>query len=212
LIVRRTENIKRVSRDLRGTERLHHWSAYAPDTTSARSRWIREVDEWFAGEIFPYERMLVRLARRITEDEEAAREIVHEVYAYLLKNDLWRTIRKPRAYVIMAVRRASMRFANRGRIVAFSSFADMDVFSGDGVQADAHQVLFAKEQRRLVLEIIEGLPPRCREVVRLRRFDDRSPTDIADQLGISLSVVNKHLARGMAIIAEQVSAMSRCDD
>lgn len=212
MIVGSAENTKRVSRDLRGVERLQDRSECVCDGSAARPRWIREVDVWFAGEIFPYERMLVRLARRITEDEEAARDIVHEVYAYVLKNDLWRTIRKPRTYVMMAVRRASMRFANRGRIVAFSSFADMDVFSGDGVQADAHQLLFAKEQRRHMLEIIEGLPPRCREVVRLRRLDDRSPTDIADQLGISLSVVNKHLARGMAIIAEQVSAMSRSDD
>jgi DNA-directed RNA polymerase specialized sigma24 family protein len=55
--------------------------------------------------------MLVRLARRITEDEEAAREIVHEVYAYLLKDDLWRTIRKPRAYVT-----SSNRMAKQSRL------------------------------------------------------------------------------------------------
>ncbi|WP_443749498.1 RNA polymerase sigma factor [Asticcacaulis solisilvae] len=168
---------------------------------------MREVDEWFASRLFPYERTLVRIAYRITGDEELAREIVHEVYADMFKGERWRAIARPKAYAAIAVRRAAVRLCRRALVVPFKSFADMDMLVGHEIEPDPHQILFVKEQRRIVLEIIDALPPRCREVVRLRRFGDRSPQSIAEQLGITVSVVDKHLARGMAIIARKLSCL-----
>ena len=170
-----------------------------------RVPWIREVDEWFASQVLPYEVTLLRLAHRITGDEEIAREIVHETYALLLKAERWRSIVQPRAYALTAVRRAAVRFSQRARVVPFRTFADMDGVAGRDLGPDAHQLLFAKEQRRILLQIVEELPPRCREVVKLRRFFERSIHSIAQELGITPSVVDKHLARGMAIIAEKLA-------
>jgi len=104
------------------------------------------------------------------------------------------------------VRRAALRLASRALAVPFNTFADMDLFAGGGHEFDAYQLLFAKQQRRIVLRAIDALPPRCREVVKMRRLEERSSQDIAEQLGITVSVVDKHLARGMAIIAERLAA------
>lgn len=167
--------------------------------------WIREVDDWFSTHLLPHERVFIQTAYRMTGDEDTARDLVHETYVDLLKGERWRGIKHPRAYVMTSVRRAALRIIRRRRIVPFKSFADMDAVAGKDLTPDAHQILFAKEQRRMVLEIIETLPPRCREVVKLRRLAERSPQQIARDLGITVSVVDKHLARGMATIAKKLS-------
>jgi len=168
---------------------------------------VREVDDWFLSRLLPFEPGLIRIAQRITGDEDGAREIVHEVYADLLKGQRWRTVTKPHAYVSIAVRRAALRLTSRALAVPFSTFADMDLFASNGHDLYAHQLLFAKQQRRIVLKAIDALSPRCRAVVMMRRLEERSSQDIAEQLGITVSVVDKHLARGMAIIAKCLATL-----
>ncbi len=44
---------------------------------------------------------------------------------------------------------------------------------------------------------IEALPPRCREAFVLYVFDELSQARIAEQMAISVSMVEKHVVRGM---------------
>jgi RNA polymerase sigma-70 factor (ECF subfamily) len=56
------------------------------------------------------------------------------------------------------------------------------------------------------MSAISQLPPQCRKVVIMRRIDELRPRDIAQKLGISLSTVEKHLARGMVLLADYLDA------
>lgn len=49
------------------------------------------------------------------------------------------------------------------------------------------------ELRDSVSKALEGLPPRLRDVVRMRYFEGLSHKDIAERLGVSLSSVNAYL-------------------
>ena len=53
------------------------------------------------------------------------------------------------------------------------------------------------EQMRLLLRVVNGLPPKCRDVFVLRMIEGLSQYEIATRLGISVSTVEKHLARGL---------------
>ena len=46
------------------------------------------------------------------------------------------------------------------------------------------------------LKAIEQLPDRCREAFSLYAFDDLSNKEIAQHMGISLSMVNQYIGRG----------------
>lgn len=55
------------------------------------------------------------------------------------------------------------------------------------------QICEVKETVRSLYAAMKNLPPRCREVFILRRFHDLSPDEIAQRLGISRNMVEKHL-------------------
>lgn len=183
------------------------YGGQAPEAVK-RPFWLRDVDRWFSSYVFPHERALLGLARSMTRNAETAQEVVQQAYVELITGDRWRRIENPRAYAMRAVRSVSGRLLRRTRIVPFDSFANMDEAGGIDPNPSPHEMVSAKEQRRIILEAIADLPPQCRKVVELRRLKEMLPRQIAEEMGISLSMVEKHLARGMAKIADRISA---CD-
>lgn len=55
----------------------------------------------------------------------------------------------------------------------------------------------ARQDLAGVAEAIRALPPRCRDAFLLHRFEDLSYRQIADRLGVSVSMVEKHLAEAL---------------
>lgn len=53
--------------------------------------------------------------------------------------------------------------------------------------------LEAEQSMKRFAEALETLPPRCRQVFVMRRFDDLHQEEIARRLGISRNMVEKHL-------------------
>lgn len=62
---------------------------------------------------------------------------------------------------------------------------------------DQERALAAKERLTLAMAVIDGLPARCREAFVAYRFHDRSQAEIARDMGISVSAVEKHIAQAM---------------
>lgn len=53
------------------------------------------------------------------------------------------------------------------------------------------------EDMRFLLQVLAALPPKCRQVMHLRVAMGLSQKEIARKLGIAVSTVEKHLARGL---------------
>ncbi len=173
---------------------------------AARGAWLREADQWFSQHLFPYENALLTVARRMTGNRETARDMVQETYADILAGEKWRTVQNPRAYAMRALRNYALTFLQRARVVPIELIANMETLPHVDLSPDAHDVLSAKQKRDLLLKAIEALPPKCRQVVKLRRLREMSQRDIAKHLGIAESSVEKHLARGMQLIADYLQA------
>lgn len=55
------------------------------------------------------------------------------------------------------------------------------------------------QQRMVILrKAVDELPPRCREVFMLHKFEGLSHVEVAGRLGISRNMVEKHIIRGLA--------------
>jgi len=66
---------------------------------------------------------------------------------------------------------------------------------------DPHRALSSREDLRAVTSALLVLPPRTRTVFVLHRLEGRKYREIAVQLGISVSAVEKHIARAVLHLA-----------
>lgn len=170
---------------------------------------LREVDLWFIDRVLPHEQRYLALARRFSANGEEAADLVQDVYARLMASEGWRFVEEPRAYVLTMIRNLGVQRVRRARVVSMERLAEVEgarEVSSD--TPDPFDEASGRQRLRLALSALRDLPPRCREVVELRRLHDLSSREIARRLGLSLSTVEKRLARGMTLMAQ---AMSRAE-
>lgn len=133
-----------------------------------------------------------RLASRLMCDSETARDIVHDVFASLLDSQR----RDVTAYYLMR--------AVRNRCI--NALRDLDVrrrlnelYTVDFSEIDDEEWP-DEEELQLLEATIEGLPPQCGRVVRLRFASGMSYREIAATLTISGSTVYKHLRHALDVL------------
>ena len=134
---------------------------------------------------------LQRIARLLTDDADAADDVVAEAVARTLPR--WRAGEVDdaasylrRVTVNVATRRWRRRGLARRRDRSALDWLPMDRdAAGDVVERDR------------TLRAVMALPPRRRAVVVLRFYDDLSEQSIAEVLGISLGTVKSQLSRAL---------------
>ncbi|GAB3578966.1 SigE family RNA polymerase sigma factor [Calidifontibacter terrae] len=155
---------------------------------------IRDDFESFVGASSP---ALLRTAWLMTGDPHAAEEIVQEALARLFPK--WERIAsgQPLAYS----RRIVVNLVNDGwhrrrREVLTAETPDR-----------ASPTPTAVEDRDLLIRLLSGLPPRERQVVVLRHYDDLSEQQVADVLGISVGTVKSTAHKGLTTLRTRYAAL-----
>jgi RNA polymerase sigma-70 factor (ECF subfamily) len=68
--------------------------------------------------------------------------------------------------------------------------------------------LSAEQDLALLYDVIEGLPPKCRQVFLLSRVKLMTYPEIAKHCGISVKMVEKHISHALAVCTREVGAAS----
>lgn len=85
--------------------------------------------------------------------------------------------------------------ARRSPISSDAIEADSDAIASDHPAAD--RGVIARQDLVAAARVIRDLPPRCRDAFLLHRFEELTYREIAERLGISVSMVEKHLAEAL---------------
>jgi RNA polymerase sigma-70 factor (sigma-E family) len=140
-------------------------------------------------------RRLVRLSVLLVRDEGTAEEVVQD--AFVAMHGRWHTLREPHkalAYLRQTVvNRSRSVLRHRGVEARHPEQPPPDLPGAD-------RATLASERRRMVLDALQQLSERQREVLALRYYLDLDEAAIAEHLGISRGAVKSHASRGAAAL------------
>lgn len=134
--------------------------------------------------------------RRLRNREDAA-DATQETFLRLLTASPKEDLRNPHAYLFQVAR--SVAHGITARLMRDSSLFG-DELDQTQVADDApspERVVAARQQLGLLIETISSLPPKCRVVFVLSRLEGLSNGEIAEKLGISRNMVEKHIIRAL---------------
>jgi len=162
------------------------------------------LDAWFVREVIPLERALTSYVRRNWRVAEDVFELRQDIYEHALIGARRELPANTRAYIYALARNHLINRAKRSRIVSFELIADLDGEFHDFDMFEAERALAARDELRHAKVGIEKLPPRCREVVRLRKLDGLSTQEAAERLGVSTETVRQQLKYGMKALIDHM--------
>ena len=163
-------------------------------------------------EVLPHRPAHLAYALRLTGEPSGAEDVVQEAYARLFALTDWRRIERPHPFAMRTIHNLVVERFRRADVVQIDQALRLDLFDPVDEQPSPERDLMARAELRQVAQALDMLPERCREVVRLRRIEGYAPGQIAEKLGISVSTVEKHLAKGLHLLTERLSALRRDEE
>jgi RNA polymerase sigma factor (sigma-70 family) len=148
--------------------------------------------DWFKAVILPHEGALRGRMRRVMRRHDDVDDMVAEVLTRAYATNAFERITAGRSYLFQIARNLLIDEARRAKIVVLEEIADLDLVADT---MSAERMLQARDQLRRVEAIVETLPSQCRRAFILRRVHDRPVKEIAEEMGLSVFTIDKHIAR-----------------
>jgi RNA polymerase sigma factor (sigma-70 family) len=143
-----------------------------------------------------YDELVTYLTMKLRSREQAM-DLAQETFLRILTREPSDPILQPRAFLYKTALNLSIDLFRKRRQQAEEPLDAEDLQDLLTVPADQERVVESRQQVRLLYHAILELPPRCRQVFLLHKFKERSHAEIAAHLGISKSMVEKHIIKAM---------------
>lgn len=153
---------------------------------------------FYRATVAPLRRFLFRMMGNRAE----AQDLAHDAYAKIYPAMQEKAVGQPQAFLYTTARHLALdRLKRRAR----SPLLPISVASSEAAVSPApgvESVVMAREEWALLERAVAGLPPGCRRVLLLRMVERLSHEEIAQQLGLARSSVEKHLMRAVRLLQE----------
>jgi len=173
-------------------------SASSTPPTDSREQ---EREAWFRCEVQPYEPGLRRyLGAQFRSLSDAIDDLVQETYLRILRTYERGPVDSPRGLLFTIARNVARDLLRRrgagGAYFAITESDELRVLPDDDVIEPSESASRSQEYGLLAAAIAE-LPPRCREVLVLRKFEHLSQREISQRLCISEHTVEAQLTKAL---------------
>lgn len=151
-----------------------------------------------------HDSLLRFLGQRLRVKEDAA-DVAQEAYIRLMQYEGSRKIASPSSMLF----RIAINVANdMGRAEQARHVADQVSLEGVDLASDTpapDRELAAEQELARLYDVIDALPPKCRNVFLLSRVRRMTYPEIAEHCGISVKMVEKHISHALAICMKNVA-------
>ena len=162
-----------------------------------------ELRDWFCAEILPLERPLTRYIARNWRNAADLADLRQEIYARVIEGVGRSGLPlQAKPYLFTTARNHLINCARRGQIISLESVLDL---ASSNVAVDTltpDRVLSAREELGRLSAALDKLPPRCREIVLLRKVEGLTQKQVAARLGIAVGTVEQQMVLGMRAVVD----------
>lgn len=141
-----------------------------------------------------YRAPLLRFFQRRVEPGEDADDLVQDVFSRLAGRDL-AAIANIQGYVFQVAANVLRDKARRASVRSIVTLAPDDLDIEDEAGFSPERILQSREALQIMITAIYELPEMVRIVFSHYHFDGVAQVEIARRMGLSLSTVEKHMAR-----------------
>jgi RNA polymerase sigma factor (sigma-70 family) len=155
---------------------------------------------WICANVLPHEGALRSWLRSHRLIEADICDIVQETYAALVSLESVAHIEDARLYMFSVARNLMLRTLRRRPPLSIHAMAEIELSELESDEPSLEQQADSGRELERVAEQLEVLPPQCRRAFLLRKVDGLSQAQIAAEMGISESTVEKHLGKALRMI------------
>ena len=162
------------------------------------------LDRWFIEAILVHEEALLRYLLRSWPQRDEVHDLRQEIYTRVYEAAGKALPQQPKAFLFASARHLMADRARRARVVSIEPMGDFEPSHVLVDDVSPERWCGGRQALMRLAGAFDQLPDRCREVVWLRRVEELSQMDVAVRLGISEKTVEKHIAKGMRLLAEHL--------
>ena len=164
-----------------------------------------DLDRWFVAEVLPLEGMLMRFLARNWRDTSEIADLRQEVYARAYESAGRGLPDRTKPFVFMIARNLMIDRLRRRQVVSIDTLADLESLNVATEEANPERLASARQELKMLRTALDSVPARQREVIVLRKIDGLSQREVALQMGIAESTVERQLSQGIRFLADALS-------
>jgi RNA polymerase sigma-70 factor, ECF subfamily len=172
---------------------------------------IRNGDEKAFETLFrSYYDQLLKYAREILKDHDAAEEVTEEIFVHIWENRQKIHIETSlRAYLYRCAYNRCINHLRHLKVhdrykLFFQHHISPEAWSSEYSFDYPLAGLINKEIEHLVERSVQNLPIKCREIFKMSRYEDLRNHTIAERLGLSVSTVKTQISRALVKIRKDL--------
>jgi RNA polymerase sigma factor (sigma-70 family) len=162
----------------------------------------KPIDQWFMREVLPLEPMLTRFLRRSWRNEAEIADLRQEAYVRVYEAAQRDRPLLVKPFLFQIARNLIIDRLRRQSVVSLESIADFEWLNVSDDAPSSETYVAARQELRLLQAALDGLPPRCRQVVLMRKVEGLSQKEVARQMGITVETVENQVAKGVRLLAQ----------
>jgi RNA polymerase sigma factor (sigma-70 family) len=156
-----------------------------------------DPSRWFVEHVLPHEEALRGWLHRQFSRQIEVDDIVQDAYARLLQAHADGTVVSPRAFLFHIARNLALNHVRKKGYTHPAGRPQVELSAVLDSSAGVPEMVARAEDIRLLVEAIQSLPKRCRQIFTLRKIYGLSQKEIAAHLGVSEHTVEVQGAIGV---------------
>lgn len=155
---------------------------------------------------------LKRFLTKFLSSSHDIEDVVQDSYLKALCAEKSQKIHSPKAFLFRIARNEALKELRKKSRRITDYIEELDIPEASTSDTSVEDLSIAKQRLGLFCQSALDMTPRCRQVFLMCKVYGFSYKEIASQLGISVSGVEKHVARGLEICNAYVDRVENADN